>query len=285
MLNFFLSTLLAAVLLASQTLWATEEIQSQNILSPDLPFGVIDPELLPIGYSGDERFEYDIYWSGGIKIGELHLTITKTEDAKEGYVIAAHITTEGGLINRIYPVRDTHITHVRGQKRLPYRYEVWQKEGYNYEAHRLTEYDQKKGHIKLRKNNKNEGEYHVIGHVNNEFSSFFNSRLMNHEVGGKFIVPTFADKRRVEVVVNTVSKKYLEDTSIGPVSTVEVMPIMTFKGLYDKKGDTVIWYTDDECRVPVLIKSKIVIGSLTARLAVYENSACSLYGPVERVKK
>lgn len=284
MLNFFLSTLFT-VFLASQASAAPEEIQSQNILSPDLPNGVIDPELLPIGYSGDEQFEYDIYWSGGIKIGELHLAITKIEDDTEGYVIAAHITTEGGLINRIYPVRDTHITHVRGQRRLPYRYEVWQKEGYNYEAHRLTEYDQKKGHITLRKNNKNEGEYHVIGAVNNEFSSFFNSRLMNHEVGEKFIVPTFADKRRVEVVVNTVSKKYLEDTSIGTVSTVEVMPIMTFKGLYDKKGDTVIWYTDDECRVPVLIKSKIVIGSLTARLAAYENSACSIYGPVGRVKK
>jgi len=59
---------------------------------------------------------------------------------------------------------------------------------------------------------------------------------------------------------------------------------MTFKGLYDKKGDTVIWYTDDECRVPVLINSKIVIGSLTATLAVYQNSACTLYDQVFRKK-
>jgi len=281
----FLSTLIVTLLVASHASGAAEEIQSSNGLSRDLPYGVIDSRLLPIGYSGDERLEYDISWSGGIKIGELHLGITKIKDVEEGYVIRAYITTEGGLINGIYPVKDTHITHVRGRRRLPYKYEIWQKEGYNYEAHRLTEYDQEKGYIKLRKNNKNEGEYHVIGYVNNEFSSFFNSRLMSHEVGKKIIVPTFADKRRVEVVVNTVSKKHLEKTSIGPVSTVEVMPIMTFKGLYDKKGDTVIWYTDDECRVPVLIKSKIVIGSLTAKLAAYENSACSIYGPVRRNNK
>ena len=271
--------------MASHASTAGEEIQSPKNPSPDIPYGVIDPELLPIGYSGDERLEYDISWSGGIKIGELHLDITKLKDVEEGYEIKAHITTEGGLINRIYPVKDTHITHVRGRQRLPYKYEVWQKEGYNYEAHRLTEYDQKKGYIKLTKNNKNEGEYHVIGYVNNEFSSFFNSRLMSHEVGGKFIVPTFADKRRVEVVVNTVSKQNLEKTSIGSVSAFEVMPIMTFKGLYDKKGDTVIWYTDDKCRIPVLIKSKIVIGSLTAKLAAYENSACSIYRPVRRDEK
>jgi len=270
--------------MASYAFGAGEEIQPSKSLLPDIPYGVIDSNLLPIGYSGDERFEYDISWSGGIKIGELHLDITKLKDVEDGYVIRAYITTEGGLINRIYPVRDTHITHVLGRQRLPYKYEIWQKEGYNYEAHRLTEYDQKTGYIKLRKNNKNEGEYHVTGYVNNEFSSFFNSRLMNYKVGEKFIVPTFADKRRVEVVVNTVSKKNLEKTSIGPVSTFEVMPIMTFKGLYDKRGDTVIWYTDDECRIPVLIKSKIVIGSLTARLAEYENSACSIYEPVRRNK-
>ena len=81
------------------------------------------------------------------------------------------------------------------------------------------------------------------------------------------------------------SKKNLEKTSLGSVSAVEVMPIMNFKGLYDKKGDTVIWYTDDKCRIPVLIKSKIVIGSLTAKLAAYENSACSIYGPVRRDEK
>jgi hypothetical protein len=271
--------------MASHASGAGDEIQSPKNPSPDIPYGVIDPKLLPIGYSGDERFEYDISWSGGIKIGELHLDITKLKDVEEGYKIKAHITTEGGLINHIYPVKDTHITHVRGRQRLPYKYEVWQKEGYNYEAHRLTEYDQKKGYIKLRKNSKNEGEYHVIGYVNNEFSSFFNSRLMSHEVGEKFIVPTFADKRRVEVVVNTVSKKNLEKTSLGSVSAVEVMPIMNFKGLYDKKGDTVIWYTDDKCRIPVLIKSKIVIGSLTAKLAAYENSACSIYSPVRRDEK
>jgi len=180
---------------------------SQNI-SSDIPYGIIDPGLLTIGYSGYEVLEYDVSWTGGIKIGELHLQIIKLEDLEESFEIRAFITTKGGLINFIYPVRDTHITHVRGKKRLPYKYEVWQKEGYNYEAHRLTEYDQKNGDIRLWKNKKKKIKYHVDGEVNNEFSSFFNSRLMFFEVGKQFVVPTFADKKRVEVVVNTVSKKY-----------------------------------------------------------------------------
>jgi hypothetical protein len=135
------------------------------------------------------------------------------------------------------------------------------------------------------KNDKLEGVYQVEGETNNEFTSFFNSRLMDFLVGGRFIVPTFADKKRVEVVVNAISRKRFEETLIGPVTTVEIMPVLTFKGLYEKKGDTVIWYTDDECRVPVLINSKIRIGSLTAELTAYDNPACTRYAAADRRKK
>jgi len=157
---------------------------------------------------------------------------------------------------------------------------VWQKEGYSYKAHRVIEYDQQKGYIRYMKNGKPKGEYQVEGETNNEFSSFFNSRLMTFDIGKQFVVPTFADKRRVEVIVQAVSKKRFDKTLLGSVTTIEIMPIMTFKGLYDKKGDTVIWYTDDECRVPVRINSKITLGSLTADLAEYDNPACKKYPAV-----
>lgn len=247
-----------------------------------IPLGEIDPQLLPVGYSGNEKLVYDVSWSGGIKVGELHLEVNSLPGTEDEYEIRARVTTENGPINLIYPIEDLHVTRVRGSKRLPYHYEIWQKEGYNYRAHRIIEFDQDKGYIKYTKNGKLEGEYQVEGEINNEFSSFFNSRLMNFEVGKKFIVPTFADKRRVEVVVHAVAKKMFKDTLIGPVSTVEIMPLMTFEGLYEKKGDTVIWYTDDESRVPVRINSKIVIGSLTAKLVAYENPASKRYPAVRK---
>lgn len=239
--------------------------------------GVIDPQLLVVGYSGRETLVYDVSWTGGLKIGELHLEVNSLPEIEDGYEIRALVTTKNGALNFIYPIEDIHVTKVRGPNRLPYHYEVWQKEGYSYRAHRVFEYDQEKGYIRYLKNEKLRGEYQVTGETNNEFSSFFNSRLMAFDIGGQFMVPTFADKRKVDVVVHAVAQKKFENTIIGPVSTVEIMPVMTFEGLYEKKGDTVIWYTDDECRVPVRINSKIIIGSLTAKLSAYENSACELY--------
>lgn len=268
--GFFLH---AAIALSADT-------DSSTNTSSAAPLGIIEAELLPIGYSGHEKLVYDISWTGGIKIGELHLNINVTPGVEDGYEIRATVSTENGALNLIYPVEDIHVTRVKGPDRLPYHYEVWQKEGYKYHAHRVIEYDQQKGYIRYMKNDQLEGEYFVNGKTNNEFSSFFNSRLMPFTIGGRFVVPTFADKRRVNVVVHVVSPKKIEQTVIGPVTTVAIMPVMTFKGLYDKQGDTVIWYTDDICRVPVRINSKILIGSLTAELTAYDNPACSLYHQV-----
>lgn len=272
------------LLLFSNMVWAADTAPVLN-KEGRIPLGVIDPLMLPVGYSGEEKFVYSISWSGGIKIGELHLEINALSGAVDEYEIRALVTTKNGSFNLIYPVNDLHVTRVKGEKKLPYHYEVWQEEGYNYKAHRIFEYDQDKGSVRYTKDGQFKGEYKIAGETNNEFSSFFNSRLMDFEIGKQFIVPTFADKKRVNVVVNVVAEKRFKNTILGPVTTVEIMPVITFEGLYDKKGDTVIWYTDDECRVPVRITSKIRIGSLTAELIAYENPASMRYPGVNKKMK
>lgn len=242
--------------------------------------GVIGSNLIEYGYSGTEKLRFDVSWSGGIKIGELRLEINRIVDSEDSFEIRATISTKGGAVHLFYPINDLHVTKVSGKEKLPYHYEVWQKEGYSYEAHRVIEYDQEKRHIRYTKNDKVEREYLLEGVVNNEFSSFFNSRLMDFSSNEPFLVPTFADKKRVEVAVHSKGSSMLKGTILGDVMATEIMPVMKFKGLYDKRGDTVIWYTDDKCRVPVKINSKIAIGSLTAKLREYENSSCDIYPKV-----
>lgn len=235
--------------------------------------GVADPALLVSAYGGDEVFQYDVSWSGGIKIGELRLRITRTTTEQDSFEIHARVT-DYGAFRFFYPVNDTFVTQVQGEQRLPVRYEVEQKEGRSYTAHRLTLYDQEKNIVRYRKNDEPEKQYVVDGRVHNEFSSFFFTRILPFTPGTSVIVPTFADEKRHEVVVTPREWTHLEYTLLGPVNVIEVLPRMTFKGLYDKSGDTVIWFTDDACRVPVRIRSKILIGSLTAELVAYQGSSC-----------
>lgn len=250
----------------------------------DVPYGKICNELLNIAYVDGEKLTYDISWSGGIKIGELHLEIKKSVKRPGVFKIRALVTTDNGIFSYIYPVKDTHITSVSGEERLPFRYEVWQKEGRNYEAHRVSKYNQKKKQVWYWHNTNPRVIYKVSGFVHNEFSSFFSTRVMDLKLNHPFIVPTFADHKRNEVVVEVMALSKMTDTIFGDVDTIEVMPIMKFEGLYDKRGDTTIWFTNDDCRVPVKINSKIVIGSLTSELVAWENPSCKKYKKVIKKK-
>ncbi|MBU0961564.1 MAG: DUF3108 domain-containing protein [Proteobacteria bacterium] len=239
-----------------------------------MPLGEIDEEKFSVAYQGGESLVYKVSWTGGLKIGELHMEMNRVDDESgERYELRARVK-DSGLFHFFYPVDDTFITIVEGEQRLPVSYYVRQKEGRSYEATRETHYDQQTGAIRYRKNEQDWQLYKVDGVTHNEFSSFFFTRVLQLDPERPVIVPTFADGKRHEVVVRTGVPKRISDTVRGDVNVIPVTPVMEFKGLYDKDGDTVIWFTDDLCRIPVRINSKILIGSLTAELVSYSNPLC-----------
>jgi len=236
------------------------------------PLGVIEPSLTAM-QRGNEKLVYEVSWSGGIKIGTIWMEVNQLDDEGSRFELRARVK-DSGLFHFFYPVNDSFVTVIEGTKRLPISYKVIQKEGSSYTAERYTEYDQKTGTVSYRKNEQ-EPEVHTIkGTVHNEFSSFFVTRLLALDPDHPVIVPTFADGKRHEVVVQTARPVRLSNTIRGDVNVLPVTPLMKFKGLYDKDGDTVIWLTDDMCRIPVRLESKILIGSLTAELLSYSNPFC-----------
>ncbi len=222
-------------------------------------------------YSGQEKMHFSISWSGGIKIGDLYMTIAPAETG-DGLAINVRVT-DYGLFKFFYPVDDTFTTYIRGPMNLPYRYEVHQKEGRGMDVRRLTLYDQKKFSVSYRKNNNPPENFALDGPAYNEFSSFIITRVLQLVRERKEIVPTFVDKKRYLVPIRVFGVEPRKSI-FGLVDTIKVMPLMDFKGLYDKEGDTVFWLTDDNCRVPVEIDSKIAIGSLVGELVEYSNPAC-----------
>ncbi|MCK5071066.1 MAG: DUF3108 domain-containing protein [Desulfocapsa sp.] len=236
--------------------------------------GEILNDVVDAMYTGGEKLVYNISWTGGIKIGELRMEVSKVQNRENVYELKAQVK-DSGLFHFFYPVDDSFITLVKGEKRLPISYDVIQKEGQGYKAKRFTKYDQDEGEILYRKNEKDPIVYTVDGEVHNEFSSFFFSRILNFQKNQKNMVPTFADGKRHEVLVHVGDETVIKNTILGDVNVFPVKPIMKFKGLYDKDGDTVIWLTNNSCRIPVRINSKILIGSLTAELVSYTNPHCS----------
>lgn len=221
--------------------------------------------------SQNETLHYSISWTGGVKIGDLYLTVRPGPDP-QSHEIRARVT-DYGLFHFFYPVNDTFATLVKGEAKLPYRYEVQQKEGWGKETLRLYEYDQQNGEVRYRKNQQPQQFFTVPEPVHNEFSSFFFTRMIDFTTEREPTVPTFADEKINPVKVHVKERETIA-TIYGERVTIPVLPLMKFKGLYDKAGDTTIWFGDDACRIPYRIRSKILIGSLTATLVEYENPGC-----------
>ncbi|MCI5162034.1 MAG: DUF3108 domain-containing protein [Candidatus Electrothrix sp. AX5] len=230
----------------------------------------LDQKALAVIYSGQEKMHFSISWSGGVKIGDLVLSVTPNP-AGDGLLIKARVK-DHGLFKLLYPVDDTFTTLVQGPLKLPSRYEVYQREG-KRKVHRLTLYDQEKFQVSYSKHENPPTLYSLAGPAYNEFSSFFITRALRLRREEEQRIPSFVDEQRHKVAVKVFGKEQKE-TIFGPRNTIKVMPKMNFKGLYDKDGDTVFWLTYDACRIPVEIRSKILIGSLVAQLKEYSNPAC-----------
>ncbi len=207
-----------------------------------------------------------------MKIGDIYMKIQREKAKDDAFNISAKVKDYGPL-ELFYPVDDTFNCFVSGPMKLPYRYEVQQKEGYRKETKRLTHYDQANLLVRYQKNREPEEQFEIAGTVYNEFASFIITRALALQEGADIVVPTFADKKRQEVKVALLQREKRQ-TVFGEKETLKVLPKMYFKGLYEKSGDTILWLTDDRCRVPVEIHSKIAIGSLVAELVEYANSAC-----------
>ncbi|MCL2459380.1 MAG: DUF3108 domain-containing protein [Desulfobulbus sp.] len=232
----------------------------------------VDPAVLGVIFSGTETMHYAISWSGGLKIGDVHLEIRKEQGKEDAYTISAKVKDYGPL-KVLYPVDDRFICFVSGLMKLPYRYEVEQKEGFSKKITRLVRYDQDQWVVWYRKNKEEEQRFEVAGSIYNEFASFIITRALVFREGEPIVVPTFAERKRHEVQVSLIEREKRK-TMFGARPTLVVQPKMQFKGLYEKSGNTTLWLTDDRCRVPVEIHSKIVIGALVAELVEYSNSAC-----------
>lgn len=97
------------------------------------------------------------------------------------------------------------------------------------------------------------------------YSSFYYIRTLPLEVG-KSVFVSILDKKQVWNVEVQVLKKEQIDSILGRVNTILIKPLIKSEGIFQKKGAIYIWLTDDARRIPVQMKTKVAIGSVTATL-------------------
>ena len=211
-----------------------------------------------------EKLTYDLTWTG-IKAGTATQEII--DDGNSIRVIST--VRSAAWVSVFFPVEDrveSALTKVEPPLLgLPHHFRMKVREG-SHRRDREIIFDQK--------NQKAEYIDHIGGgkatidipqNTYDAYSSFYYLRTLKLDVGKSVFVNMLDNKKLWNVEVQVVKKEKL-DTILGEINTIQVRPIMKSEGIFERKGAIDIWLTDDDRRIPVRMKTKVKIGSVTATL-------------------
>jgi hypothetical protein len=98
---------------------------------------------------------------------------------------------------------------------------------------------------------------------------FYYVRSLDLEVGEDVEV-NYADGKVSKPIVIKVLRKEQVTVPAGTFDTLVIEPVLNeTEGIFKQEGQIWIWVTDDENKMPVILKSKIAIGNIEVQLETY----------------
>ena len=108
----------------------------------------------------------------------------------------------------------------------------------------------------------------VAGHVQDVLSAFYEMRTRELEVGKSVWIDIHDINKRYDLEVKVLRKEQVE-VPAGKFNCLVLEPLLKSSGLFRKEGKLQIWISDDEHRIPVVMKSELYFGAVYARLIGY----------------
>jgi hypothetical protein len=221
-------------------------------------------------FAPGERLEYVLKWSG-IAAGDSVMEVVDG-DPVNGIRLYNVISTakSRSLVDVFYKVRNRYETHINPLDGLPRKYVFAMNEGgknkdrvllFDQERHIVTRIVQEKGKTQSQ-------IYEIPEGCHDNLSTLYAMRNEDFKVGDSLMFRVFEGKKNWELIVDVLAEEEIE-VKAGTFTTLKVHPKLKFEGIFRRKGELLVWMTDDERHIPVLMKSEVRVGSINAELVRY----------------
>ncbi|MGE5365006.1 MAG: DUF3108 domain-containing protein [Bacteroidota bacterium] len=213
-----------------------------------------------------EKLTFDVKY-GFVKAGVATMSIPKLK--KISGRDALHITFNVASVSSfdwVYKVRDRYETYLDYHGLFPWRFEQHIREG-GYSRDFSAYFDQRNGKAKT-----SEGEYKIPQYVNDIVSAFYLARTFDYskmKKGERIHLQNFYKDKVYPLDVLYHGKENVE-VAAGKFECIVVEPLVEEGGLFKSDGSILVWLTNDRLKVPVKVKTKVIIGSIDAELTAYE---------------
>ncbi len=100
-------------------------------------------------------------------------------------------------------------------------------------------------------------------------SALYYLRTLKYQEGTVIRFPVASEGKCWEAVV-TLERKEMLKTPLGRIPTLVLKLEAQYQGILQKRGDSFLWLSDDERRIPLRLEAKVKIGTVVAALKAYE---------------
>jgi len=235
-----------------------------------LSFSLVRAEFQPAFREGEDLV-FQIRW--GVVTGGYATLSVPSVDLIAGQS-AYHILSEArstGLVDAFYKVRDRNESWMDTASPRSLRYSKKIHKG-KYSVDEVVELDQtaRTFHTTEIRHDKNDAKEEKQGeippNVLDVLSSLYYIRSVPLEVGKSFTIDVHSGDKSWPLVVN-VKKKEKIKVKAGKFVCYRVEPVLRERGIFISKGKKLeVWLTANARHMPVLMRSEIFIGHVSAEL-------------------
>ena len=213
---------------------------------------------VPFGPGESLRFSIEY---GVIKAGTAWLEVApmETYHGRPCYHLVSRAESND-FMSRIYKVRDRIDSLIDAEGLYSYRYRKRIREG-DYRKDYDAFYAPDSGVVRYADGK----QYDSAMWPKDGLAAFYFVRHVPLEVGKDVVIPHHSDQTSGDITVKVYRKERIE-VPAGKFDCIVIEPVMTAGGIFKNSGRMTIWVTDDARRIPVLMKSKIPVGSIDAVL-------------------
>lgn len=237
-----------------------------GVFSEEVPTAAFLPPHI-LAFQPGESLTYNVSWSKIITAGTAIMEV-KGATMPDGKRVLKFIVTgrSTGLVDRLYPVSEAALSVFDPLIMQSLSYSLRENYG-KKERQRVVVFDHAQRIVISTLNNDPPAILDVPEQVKDGLSSLYYLRTREDLETGKTIVIDVLDSEKNWSVEFQILGRERLKTAMGEFSTIKVRTYPKYNGVFLNKGEVFIWLTDDIRKVPVLIKSKLKVGSFVLTLA------------------
>lgn len=220
-----------------------------------------------------EKLTFDVkYGFVTAGIATMQIPSIKRISGRDAYHVTFEVNTVPSF-DLFYKVRDRYETYIDVEGLFPWRFEQHIREG-KYSRDFAAFFDQRRGKAKT-----SEGVYDIPLYVHDIVSAFYFARTLDYsgmKIGDRINLQNFYKDKVHDLDVKYHGKETIT-VPAGRFDCIIVEPLVREGGLFKNEGNIIVWLTDDDIKMPVRVKTKVIVGAIDADLTSYEG----LKGPLK----